>query len=44
MIAVAGLYRLENMSDAQRISATRRLGFAAKPRWPLTQASDPDTQ
>ena len=44
MIAVAGLYRLENMSDAQRISATRRLGFVAKPRWPLTQASDPDTQ
>ena len=44
MIAVAGLYRLENMNDAQRLAATRRLGFAAKPRWPLTQASDPDTQ
>ena len=44
MIAVAGLYRLENMSDAQRQAATRRLGFSAKPRWPLTQASEPDTQ
>ena len=44
MIAVAGLYRLENMSDAQRQAATRRLGVSAKPRWPLTQASEPDTQ
>ena len=44
MIAVAGLYRLENMGDAQRQAATRRLGFSAKPRWPLTQASEPDTQ
>jgi N6-L-threonylcarbamoyladenine synthase len=42
MIAVAGMTRLMNMTDEQREQAARRLGFAAKPRWTLTQAANPD--
>ena len=42
MIAVAGLARLERMTDAQRGALLERLSFAAKPRWTLTQAANPD--
>ncbi len=44
MIAVAGLARLEKMNEAERRAALLRYGFTAKPRWPLTQAAEPDTQ
>ena len=42
MIAVAGMTRLMKMSEEEREQAARRLGFAAKPRWTLTQAATPD--
>lgn len=42
MIAVAGLSRLESMNETQRQSAALRYSFSAKPRWPLSQAADPD--
>lgn len=42
MIAVAGLSRLESMNETQRQSASLRYSFSAKPRWPLSQAADPD--
>lgn len=44
MIAVAGMTRLMNMTDEEREQAARRLGFAAKPRWTLTQAANPDAR
>ncbi len=44
MIAVAGLSRLESMNETQRQSAALRYSFSAKPRWPLSQAADPDVK
>ena len=42
MIAVAGLMRLEAMTNTEREACLHRLGFSAKPRWKLTMAATPD--
>ena len=42
MIAVAGLMRLEHMSQDEREAALHRWSFSAKPRWALSQAAKPD--
>ena len=42
MIAVAGLMRLEHMSQDEREAALHRRSFSAKPRWALSQAAKPD--
>jgi len=42
MIAVAGLARLERMSQSELKGLLSRLSFAAKPRWTLTEAANPD--
>lgn len=38
MIAIAGLARLESMSEEQREATRMRYSFSAKPRWQLTEA------
>ena len=42
MIAVAGLMRLQHMTEEEREAARHRWSFSAKPRWTLSQAARPD--
>ncbi len=42
MIAVAGLMRLNNMTDEEHAQTLTRWSFSAKPRWTLSQAAKPD--
>lgn len=42
MIAVAGMMRLQRMSEEELQNACKRWSFSAKPRWTLSQAANPD--
>jgi len=42
MIAVAGMMRLQRMSEEELQNARKRWSFSAKPRWTLSQAANPD--
>ena len=42
MIAVAGMMRLQRMSEEELQNASKRWSFSAKPRWTLSQAANPD--
>lgn len=42
MIAVAGMMRLQRMTEEELQNARKRWSFSAKPRWTLSQAANPD--
>ena len=42
MIAVAGMMRLQRMTEEELQNARHRWSFSAKPRWTLSQAANPD--
>ena len=42
MIAVAGMMRLQRMTEEELQNARKRWSFSAKPRWMLSQAANPD--